>query len=250
MFLIKDYKWLTKKRKDVNMKKMLKKIAFTLAETLITLGIIGIVAAMTIPTLLKKLSNDRDSAILKEDYSILQQMMKSANEEGAMANIQNPNDLDEMTNWFKTYFLPFIKTTNVCYDEWGCWSKDVKESNGRKFTNSNACGFRSISFVLNNGSYVCMDDFSGSRFGVILNGVSIGLMVDVNGNKKPNTIGKDIFTLVFKDEQLLPGGYDMTKEEIEESCSPRCNLGNYRCGSYCMVKAKNQGFKLPVMSDK
>lgn len=250
MFLMKDYKWLTKKRKDVNMKKMLKKVAFTLAETLITLGIIGIVAAMTIPTLLTKLSNDRDSAILKEDYSILQQMMKSANEEGAMANIQNPNDLDEMKNWFKTYFLPFIKTTNVCYDEWGCWSKDVKESNGRKFTNLNACGYRSISFVLNNGSYVCMDDFGDSRFGVVPNGVTIGLMVDVNGNKKPNTIGKDIFTLVFKDEQLLPGGYDMTQEEIERSCSPRCNLANHRCGSYCMVKAKNQGFKLPVMSDK
>ena len=45
-----------------------KKAGFTLAETLITIGIIGIVAAMTIPTLMTKLKNDRESAILKEDY--------------------------------------------------------------------------------------------------------------------------------------------------------------------------------------
>ena len=57
----------------------MKKTGFTLAETLITLGIIGIVAAITLPTLITKLSNDRNSTILKEDYSILQQMMKSAN---------------------------------------------------------------------------------------------------------------------------------------------------------------------------
>ena len=59
-----------------------KKAGFTLAETLITIGIIGIVAAMTIPTLMTKLKNDRESAILKEDYSILQLMMKMANEVG------------------------------------------------------------------------------------------------------------------------------------------------------------------------
>lgn len=43
----------------------MKKTGFTLAETLITLGIIGIVAAITLPTLITKLSNDRNSTILK-----------------------------------------------------------------------------------------------------------------------------------------------------------------------------------------
>ena len=102
-----------------------KKAGFTLAETLITIGIIGIVAAMTIPTLMTKLKNDRESAILKEDYSILQQMMKMANEEGAMGSIAVGNNMDEMKEWFNTYFLPYIKTTSVCYDKAGCWNNNV-----------------------------------------------------------------------------------------------------------------------------
>ena len=61
--------------------------AFTLAETLITLGIIGVVAAITIPNLITKLTNDRNSAMLKEDYSILQNVLRKAYEDGAIAEI-------------------------------------------------------------------------------------------------------------------------------------------------------------------
>ena len=57
-----------------------KKWGFTLAEVLITLGIIGVVAAITIPALLTNLNNRHTESILREDYSILQQMMTSAND--------------------------------------------------------------------------------------------------------------------------------------------------------------------------
>ena len=44
----------------------MKKIGFTLAEVLITLGIIGVVAAMTIPNLMTKLKYNRESALLND----------------------------------------------------------------------------------------------------------------------------------------------------------------------------------------
>ena len=47
-----------------------KEFAFTLAEVLITIGIIGIVAAMTIPTLISKNQKRVIEAKLKEDYSL------------------------------------------------------------------------------------------------------------------------------------------------------------------------------------
>ena len=50
--------------------------AFTLAEVLITLGIIGVVAAMTIPTLMTKIQNRMFVAQLKKEYSTLQQGFK------------------------------------------------------------------------------------------------------------------------------------------------------------------------------
>ena len=52
-----------------------KKLAFTLAEVLITLGIIGIVAAMTIPTLINKKQKAEIETQLKENYSIIQQSL-------------------------------------------------------------------------------------------------------------------------------------------------------------------------------
>ena len=49
------------------------KKAFTLAEVLITLGIIGIVAAMTMPQLLPKLEKIKTEAKLKKFYSVIGQ---------------------------------------------------------------------------------------------------------------------------------------------------------------------------------
>ena len=51
----------------------MKKIAFTLAEVLITLGIIGIVAAMTLPTLIQSNKNKEVEAKLKKIYSVMNQ---------------------------------------------------------------------------------------------------------------------------------------------------------------------------------
>ena len=56
---------------------MYKKSAFTLAEVLITLGIIGVVAAMTITTLLAKYQEKQTVTKLKQTYSILSQAIRS-----------------------------------------------------------------------------------------------------------------------------------------------------------------------------
>lgn len=221
------------------------KKAFTLAEVLITLGIIGVISAITIPSLLTKVRYVRDSAILKEDFSILKQMMLSANDDDAMASIVIGNNMDEMKNWFNTYFLPYIKVAKVCYGTKGCFPNKVKNSNGSILYSSGQCGAAAISFVLNNGSYICMDDFADRRFGVIPNSMTIGILVDINGDKNPNQLGKDIFAFVFKDESLVPGGYDMTQSQIDANCSEKCSSGPY-CGIYCTQKAVQNGYKLPV----
>lgn len=49
------------------------KIAFTLAEVLITLGIIGVVAAFTIPVLMNNITNKQFEAAFLENYAILKQ---------------------------------------------------------------------------------------------------------------------------------------------------------------------------------
>ena len=55
-----------------------KKFAFTLAEVLITLGIIGVVAAMTLPTLIQNYRKQQTTTQLKATYSILSQAFEHA----------------------------------------------------------------------------------------------------------------------------------------------------------------------------
>lgn len=222
------------------------KFGFTLAEVLITLGIIGVVAAMTIPGLLTKLRYQREAALLKENYSIIQQMMLRANDEGAMSALPYENNLQQLKEWFSTYMLPFVKVTKVCYGTKGCWSKNVKNSAGSNYESSERCGLGDVSFILFNGTTVCMDDFRDTRFGVTNNGnTMIGFLIDVNGNRKPNKIGEDIFAVVFKEDKILPAGYDMTKAQVNANCSTKCS-GKY-CGIYCMQKVVQAGYKLPVI---
>lgn len=58
-----------------------RKIAFTLAEVLITLGIIGVVAAMTLPSLITNYQEKQRVSQLKKVYSALSQAFVSALQE-------------------------------------------------------------------------------------------------------------------------------------------------------------------------
>ena len=59
----------------------MKKRGFTLAEVLITLGVIGIVAAMTLPALVNKYKEKQRVSQLKKTYSILSQAFQMATNE-------------------------------------------------------------------------------------------------------------------------------------------------------------------------
>ena len=54
------------------------KKSFTLAEVLITLGIIGVVAAMTLPSLIGNYKKRETVTILKKAYSEISQALKMA----------------------------------------------------------------------------------------------------------------------------------------------------------------------------
>ena len=69
------------KYRMVNCTLLLKKAAFTLAEVLITLGIIGVVAAMTLPSLIQNYHEKQRVNQLKKAYSVIQNAFLMAQEE-------------------------------------------------------------------------------------------------------------------------------------------------------------------------
>ena len=87
------------------------KRAFTLAETLITLGTIGIVAALTIPSLLTKYSQERTIIQLKKTYTNLQQAVRMASEE--YGDCEGWDYTLEQADFINKYFSPYIKLSPI-----------------------------------------------------------------------------------------------------------------------------------------
>lgn len=95
-----------------------KLIAFTLAEVLITLGIIGIVAAMTIPTLTKSYQKRITETKLQKFYSTMNQAIRlSTIDNGDTEQWQtlgvsgnySQYSTNDLHNWFDKYLAKYIK---------------------------------------------------------------------------------------------------------------------------------------------
>ena len=99
---------------------------FTLAEVLITLGIIGVVAALTIPTLIQKYTNKVVETRLVQFYSSINQAVKlseidngdkklwykdvSGGVPDKDGNLPSTSDAQE---WFETYLAPYMKISKI-----------------------------------------------------------------------------------------------------------------------------------------
>lgn len=86
---------------------------FTLAEVLITLGIIGVVATMTIPTLITKYQKHRTETQLVKFYSMMNQTLRMSVAENGDPDgwiIANKTyTYDENVEFVNTYILPYMK---------------------------------------------------------------------------------------------------------------------------------------------
>ncbi len=225
---------------------VLSKAGFTLAEVLITLGIIGIVAAMTIPTLMTKIQKRKLETQLKATYSVLQQAMKSAEGDGANFQdaFQDASDV-AMKEWFENFIQPNLKFETVCYNKVGCWHKkgQAKLLNGatQAWERDTGWGINTATFTIAKGAWFNMDGHSSyqckNTFGVNTNSGCLVIYFDVNGAVKPNILGKDIYAVVQTEEGLVPAGNDKTKAEVKQNCYN----GD---GHWCLQKVVNDSWTI------
>ena len=185
---------------------MYKKSAFTLAEVLITLGIIGVVAAMTIPTLLAKYQEKQTVTKLKQTYSILSQAIRSVQED-----VGTPDDWELSGRNYSTddsvliaqNLLPALKVVQDC----GTTGTSCTYTKSYKYLNGGGAG----SYGGGNLYRVVLMNGSSLSFGQWTDNERIDFYVDINGVKPPNTIGRDLFCISwFRDKDLYPLGAPVT----------------------------------------
>ena len=169
-----------------------KKLAFTLAEVLITLGIIGVVAAMTIPTLSQKLYEKRTVTQLRAVQSILAQAIKAAEaEDGEVEGWGLKQDRSkEDAELIGEKLLKHMKVAHDCGTE--------PDTNGFCFPNT------TYTYLNGNKSpnYANRDYY----YKIVLNNGASIFIVDVNGPKPPNTVGKDLFDFNYSKGSVRPNG--------------------------------------------
>ncbi len=225
----------------IKMKGRGKKPAFTLAEVLITLGIIGVVAALTIPNLLTAHKKHVIESKLERAVSVINQSIKmSESENGEMEtwdkNLTYPEFIDR-------YFRPYIKIMQICegFDTCG-----YKGTQNWTYLNGTENGSYNSPFHNERVPFISIDGilyvfgYKSENTNVSLNNDKI-IIIDINGSQKPNVFGQDVFFL-YRDEEadsIIPYGANKRYNVIKNSCS------KYGDGMYCAAWIRQNGWKIP-----
>ena len=199
------------------------KYGFTLAEVLITLVIIGVVAAFTIPALINKTQKQETVAGVKKAYSTLQSSIHKM----ALDKDYPQGDYSFITdaNSFFDAFEKTVSTTKRCKGSADCLPSAAKQLGGGNDPISN----NTNALITSDGVIYTFGDFDSSVFGILdedKNAYIGRFWVDVNGQKGPQTYGKDLFAFVLiQGKGVLPAGYGNTdtcnKYSTGVSCAAR-----------------------------
>ena len=174
----------------------IKKTGFTMAEVLITILIIGVVASMTMPALINHYVEKENAVRVKRFVAVLNQAVmrfKAENEcygsisscivggvDSSCSNfvqigkyMQIVDSVKRTQNFAEKYWLP-----DVTYNYYG------EEVSGR-YGGPSKVAIGDCAYLLNDGT----------TFAIDINPTSFNIIFDVNGTKQPNRVGRDIFVV-------------------------------------------------------
>ena len=230
----------------------MKKSAFTLAEVLITLGIIGIVMAMTLPSIIGKYQKKVTVERLKKVYTVISQ-----------AIALSVKDHEEMEYWdFELSSQEFMDTYLSPYFQ--------KVASEKKYTDTKY----SKTYALPEGTTFYGWKFTASNPDAHDVTTFYQITVDINGEQKPNQLGRDTFIFyLFPSKSRLyntgsgdcawqvpragiyPDGYGFDRDRLKEDTWRGCNRrgdeeasgasnGYNSAGSFCTALIMMDGWEI------
>ena len=204
------------------------KKAFTLAEVLIALVVIGVIAAITVPALIESYNEHHKIAQIKKTYATLNNAfaLSIANGGSGLFDVE-ANDFKTVENFYNSYLKNQLSVIKTCYNKKGCWnSGDTKNMNGSNvYYNRTGVGVGAdiITAILADGTFINVDVYGSASiwtyFGTRVQNNGLVIFFDINGEKKPNTVGKDIFPLIYSERGIVPVYRDKTESQRKKDCS-------------------------------
>jgi len=230
---------------------------------LITLAIIGIIAAITIPSIVANHQKKALETQFIKSYRMLQTTLNLATAEyGDISNWDWKNEgsfsNEEADAFVKKYFVPYLNVVKFCSASKNgnndCFPKTayppIKGSNNQPTA---IYELNHPQVVLADGSALSFNLYAENETNCFETNTScLSFDIDVNGNKKPNVIGYDMFAFHFfpKTAEVLPVGinntYDAEKGVYSKNTLERIKQ---RCGGggsawHCSSRVILEGFKI------
>ncbi|MBR1753422.1 type II secretion system protein, partial [bacterium] len=220
---------------------------FTLAEVLITLGIIGVVAALTIPTLMQKTDERETVAKLRKFYSAMQNAGKMVEIEygtvdkwdltpTVINDNNNITDEEKDAAWDSVdlYWQRYAKYLNFQSVK---TYKSVMNGNYDKYVYS-LDGSAQVSPLMN---FITLNDGIVIRTTWFTNSCNTydrcgNFSIDVNGDKGPNVVGRDVFFFNINKTGASPFFNHTMGDAFAPNCADKDNANGYGCTAWVVYR--------------
>ncbi len=189
-----------------------------MAEVLITLAVIGVVAALTIPTLIQKYQEKATVTKLKKVYSVLSQaVLQATTEYGSPESWELAEHGKPAVN-----AAPKIKQFLKLADDCGVNDCENYSIRGGHFYTLNGKLYDSKYY--SNDYKLKLADGTELSFRENIKDRIICILTDINGQQGPNTIGKDIFNFaVYNNNKFGADGIGVDPSDTSSSFYAACN---------------------------
>ncbi len=250
----------------------MKKNGFTLAEVLITLGIIGVVAALTAPALVLSSRNEANASKLSVVVSTLENAFNNAIlQEGVDSLFRTKMWQADTMEGFVGQLGEYLVVSSHGDDARDFYSSAPMEMDRDGGVSNIAVPDSEIysryRISLKNGASIFIDrtfqEFSKQdrerlrNLGASIPGHAGWLTIDVNGNASPNVVGRDLFMFIVGSNGMLypRGGSDYAiRERVfgydtstwdEVNGRESCIVGSISNGGWgCTARLIAEGYKM------
>lgn len=183
--------------------------AFTLSEVLVSLAIVGVVSALTVPTLINNYQRQSYVTQLRKVYSSVMNALVQYTEDQRGEDLMETDLFSSAINAntgkarVKPFLLNYFKVAKDCGNATTpCFANSYTNINGNANSAFAADSYYCVSLA--SGAGLCMTNLKKEEV-VGYKGAWGRIAIDINGPKPPNIGGRDMFTMIYYHDGTIDG---------------------------------------------